>query len=83
MERLVELLEGQFVKCRDLEPSFVPWLSSFYKQYADLCPQIADASLVFTADCLNTDVIFTLDRRDFVVLRTKQGRPFRLVPESL
>ncbi len=83
IERLVGLLESGLVECYDLDAGFVPWLKSFLHQYADLAPQVADASLVYTADCLDTDSVFTLDRRDFLVFRTKHGKPFRLIPEAL
>ncbi len=53
----------------------------FVRKYGDLRPQLADASLVYLADALDTDVIFTLDRRDFTVFRNRHGKPFRLFPE--
>jgi predicted nucleic acid-binding protein len=83
VDRLVELLDSGLVQCHTIEPGFVPWLRSFLKQYADLRPQIADASLVFVADAYDTDAIFTLDRRDFHVFLNRHGKPFRLIPESL
>jgi len=40
-----------------------------------------DASVAALADRLRTDVIVTLDRRHFRVLRTKEGASFRLLPD--
>jgi hypothetical protein len=82
VQRLIGFIESGLVECRELDAKFAPWLQVFLEKYADLIPQLADASLVYTADCLDTDIVFTLDRRDFMVFRTKHGKPFRLIPES-
>src|SRR5262245_16114127 len=79
--RLIGLIEAGLIRCHDLDAAFVPWLQDFLRQYADLGPQIADASLIYVANALASDTIFTLDRRDFVVFRNSQGKPFRLLPE--
>jgi len=83
VERLVELLESGLVRCHDLDAAFPAWLKGFLRQYADLRPQIADASLVYVAGNYQTETVFTLDRRDFQVFRNLDGKQFRLVPESL
>ena len=80
MPRLLDFVSKGLVVCHHLEPAAADWLKRFLQQYADLGPQLADASLVYLADRLNTDSIFTLDRRDFTVFRSKQGKPFRLLP---
>lgn len=51
------------------------------EQYASLRPQTADAMLVYLAHREGIDTIFTLDRRDFSVYRTRAKKPFRLLPE--
>ncbi|HWO73952.1 MAG TPA: hypothetical protein VNN21_10380 [Dehalococcoidia bacterium] len=40
-----------------------------------------DASVAALADRLRTDVVVTLDRRHFGVLRTREGASFRLLPD--
>lgn len=50
------------------------------KRYRSLKPQLADLSLVCLADQMGLVTVFTLDRRDFGVYRSK-GRRFRLLPE--
>lgn len=80
---LIGLLEAGLVRCHDLDAGFPGWLKSFLHQYTDLGPQLADASLVYLAGLYNTDKVFTLDRRDFQAFRTKSGKPFRLLPETL
>src|SRR5207302_9110765 len=49
-------------------------------KYADLNLGLCDASVVATAERLETDTILTVDVRDFRVIRTAQGRAFRLLP---
>ena len=40
---------------------------------------ITDVALVFLADRLKTEHIFTVDRNDFSAYRTKQGKPFKVL----
>jgi predicted nucleic acid-binding protein len=47
---------------------------------SDLGIQLADASLVHLANREGIDTIFTLDRRDFSVMRKAGGRKLRLLP---
>jgi predicted nucleic acid-binding protein len=56
-------------RCRDL-----------IMKYADLPMDYADATLVALGEELGTNLVFTTDRRDFTVYRTKDGRPFEVVP---
>jgi hypothetical protein len=52
------------------------------ERYADQPMDYADASLVVLAEELNTNLVFTTDRRDFAVYRigTRRPRSFRVVP---
>lgn len=50
-------------------------------EYADLPMDFADATLVVLAEELNTDLVFTTDRRDFGVYRLPRGGVFRIRPE--
>jgi uncharacterized protein len=56
---------------------------SVMNSYPKLRPQLADATLVHLARREGIDAIFTLDRRDFSVLRGNRGRSFRKLPLSL
>ena len=80
-QSVLALLESGLIVCFELDPDAAEWMRAFLDRYADLRPQLADASLVYVAERLGTDVVFTLDRRDFVVFRNSSGRPFRLLPE--
>jgi predicted nucleic acid-binding protein len=50
-------------------------------QYADLPMDCADASLVVLAEELETDLVFTTDKRDFRVYRIQGRKRFRVVPD--
>jgi predicted nucleic acid-binding protein len=63
-----------------LDESDLPGVASIIFRYKNLGLQLAHASLVHLAGREGTDTVFTLDRRDFGVLRLAHGRPFRLIP---
>jgi predicted nucleic acid-binding protein len=48
--------------------------------YADVPMDFADAGLVALAEELDTNRVFTLDRRGFSVYRMRETRAFRIVP---
>jgi len=49
-------------------------------KYADLNLGLCDAAVVALAERLKIDTILTVDERHFRVIRTAQGRAFRLLP---
>ena len=49
-------------------------------KYRDRGIQLADASLVHLANREEVETMFTLDRRDFGILRRTHGKKFRLIP---
>lgn len=49
-------------------------------QYSDLPMDYADATLVVLAEELDTNLVFTTDRRDFGVYRIKGRRRFEILP---
>jgi predicted nucleic acid-binding protein len=49
-------------------------------QYADLGLGLTDASLVVLAHRYRIHDVFTLDERHFRVVKSLDGRPFRLLP---
>jgi predicted nucleic acid-binding protein len=58
-----------------------PAIADLIERYADLRLGATDASIAVLADRLETDVVVTLDRRHFGVIRTRSGRAFRIFPE--
>lgn len=51
-------------------------------RYRDQNIGVADASIVVLAQRYHTDRVLTLDRRQFRVLRTMTGDPFKLLPDE-
>lgn len=54
-------------------------MQALMERYRDLPMDLADASLVATANALERDLVFTLDR-DFYVYRRSNNQPFQVVP---
>ena len=51
------------------------------KRYEDAGLQFADAALAHLAERENIRTVFTLDRRDFSIIRLKRNRTLTLLPE--
>jgi uncharacterized protein len=49
-------------------------------KYSDLPMDFADATLVVLAEEVETDLVFTTDRRDFEIYRIKGRKQFRILP---
>lgn len=62
-------------------PDDWPLIADLVVRYADLRLSTTDASIAVLADRLATDVVVTLDRRHFAVIRSPGGRTLRLLPE--
>lgn len=79
---LLDIQEGAFV----VEPVTMADLrrcAALIEKYRDLDLGLADASVVAVAERLGTDRILTVDQRDFRVIRSARGRPFRLLPADV
>lgn len=61
-------------------PSSLRRCKALLKKYADLPMDFADATLVVLGEDLDTDLVFTTDRRDFGVYRLKGKRRFQIFP---
>ncbi|MBI1904580.1 MAG: PIN domain-containing protein [Planctomycetia bacterium] len=64
-----------------LDETSLPELATLLGKYRNLQVQLADVSLVHLAVREKIDTVFTLDRRDFSVMRGAGNRAFRLLPE--
>jgi predicted nucleic acid-binding protein len=64
-------------------PSTADWLriGDLVEQYADFPLGGTDASVAALAERLGTDLIVTVDRRHFDVLRRSDGGSFRILPD--
>ena len=81
VDHLLDLIEIGAIEVLDLDKEAVKQTRRILRRYRSLGPQLADATLVYLAERERIETIFTLDRRDFSVYRTRRGRSFRLVPD--
>ena len=78
--QLFTILQSDTIRTQGLGDRFLAWCQDFADRYADHDVQLADASLVWAAETLDLDTVFTLDRRDFSVFRTTDGRALTIIP---
>jgi predicted nucleic acid-binding protein len=78
---LGEMLDSGLVQIADLDQKAVPWIIAFLERYATAEAQLADAALMYLAEREGIDTVFTLDRRDFSIYRTTDGRALTIIPE--
>jgi uncharacterized protein len=80
VERFLSSFNGRPFQLLALTEAELPEIAAILAKYKSLGIQLADASLVHLANREGIGTIFTLDRRDFGVLRLARGRKFRLIP---
>ncbi|WP_246146892.1 type II toxin-antitoxin system VapC family toxin [Rubripirellula lacrimiformis] len=83
-EKLLDIVSSRTVLAHALDASFLNWMKPFVNRYQDQEVQIADASLVWLAEKLKTNAVFTLDRRDFSTFQIHRGyasEAFAIIPE--
>lgn len=55
-------------------------IHKFMERYQDAGVQLADASLAYIAEREDVRTVFTLDRRDFSIIRLKRNRSLTIIP---
>ena len=81
VQQLLRSIGEGFVVLLPLADSDANAIAEVMGKYADMEPQLADATLVHLAQRDSIETIFTLDRRDFSVYRSRRKRAFRILPE--
>jgi uncharacterized protein len=76
---LADVQEGAFV-IESVTLADLRRCAALIEKYRNLDLGLADASVVAVAERLGTNRILTVDQRDFRVIRSVRGRPFRLLP---
>jgi predicted nucleic acid-binding protein len=64
----------------DLEDADLARISDLFDQYADACLGFVDTSIIAIAERLGVTRIFTLDRRDFSIVRPRHVEAFEILP---
>lgn len=80
VSQLLGMIETGVVECLDLSAAAAEWIRVEMERYADLQSQLADVSLLYLAQQMGLNDVFTLDRRDFLVYRNSRGQGFVLHP---
>jgi len=79
-QRLLAGFDTGLLSLAVLDEAAAAWIARFMHQYSDLPAQLADAALMYLAERDGVGTVFTLDRRDFSVYRTCDGRALTLLP---
>ena len=64
-----------------LDSSSLKEIAAIMRRYEDSGIQLADAALAHLAEREDIRTVFTLDRRDFSIIRLKRNRTLKLLPE--
>jgi uncharacterized protein len=81
LQKLFHSFDGGLFALFTLDAKDLPAVAALMKRYADSRIQFADAALVHLAERENIRTVFTLDRRDFSIIRLKRNRAIKLIPE--
>lgn len=81
LQRLMTGEESGLIRLLPLGDDALSELASIAKRFKTLRLQVADMSLVLLAERQELTTIFTLDRRDFEVVRKKSSHEIVLLPE--
>jgi predicted nucleic acid-binding protein len=77
---LMSSFQGRPFELLALDEADLSGIAVILAKYEGSGIQLADASLVHLANREGIETIFTLDRRDFGVLRRARGKKFRIIP---
>jgi len=80
IRKLLASFHGRPYELMALGETDLPGITAILGKYEALRIQLADASLVHLANREGIETMFTLDRRDFGVLRLAHGKKLRLIP---
>jgi len=81
MDRIADAQAAGLFAILPLEADCLKDIAAIMRRYEAARLQLADAALTHLADRENIRTVFTLDRRDFSIVRLKRNRSLRLIPE--
>jgi len=81
LDRLAEVHSGGMFGLLPLDGDDLPAIATIMRRYEDARIQLADAALAHLAEREDIRTVFTLDRRDFSIIRLKRNRALRLIPD--
>ena len=80
IRKLLSSFHGRPFELLPLGETDLPAIAAVLAKYEALRIQIADAALLHLANREGIETMFTLNRRDFGVLRLAHGKKLRLIP---
>ncbi|MEX0726807.1 MAG: PIN domain-containing protein [Planctomycetaceae bacterium] len=83
LQQLYGSVESGLLQIAHLPESSLAEVAKLQKRFQSLQPQLADLTLLFVAEHETCPAIFTLDRRDFVVMQKKSRSSLVLLPEAI
>ena len=81
LDRIASAHSAGMFEILPLENGSLPEIAAIMSRYEDAGIQLADAALAYLADRENIRTVFTLDRRDFSIIRLKRNRTLKIIPE--
>ncbi|HEU5117400.1 MAG TPA: PIN domain-containing protein [Isosphaeraceae bacterium] len=81
LDRISEAHAAGLFEIHPLDNGALSEIAGIMRRYEDTGLQLADAALAYIAEHEGIRTVFTLDRRDFLILRLKRGRSLRLIPD--
>lgn len=80
LQRLMAGFASKLLCFAALETADLPEIDAILRKYRSLGLQIADAAILHLAQREAIQTVFTLDRRDFSIVRLNSGKKLRLIP---
>jgi predicted nucleic acid-binding protein len=81
LDRIAEAHAAGMFDFLPLEGDSLSDIAAIMRRYEDSGIQLADAALAHLAERENIRTVFTLDRRDFSIIRLKRNRTLKIIPE--
>jgi hypothetical protein len=81
LDRIADAHSAGIFQISELGGDDLAEIAAIMRRYENIGLQLADAALVHLADREGIRTVFTLDRRDFSIIRLKRNRVLRLIPE--
>lgn len=83
VEALLTSFQSGFLSFLPLQEADLQGIQAIQKRFDDQSFDLADVCLMHLAEREGIDTVFTLDRRDFGIYRTAEGKALRLWPANI
>lgn len=81
LDRIADAHSAGVFEILPLDAEALGAIAAIMRRFEDSGLQFADAALIHLAQLHGIRTVFTLDRRDFSIVRLKRNRALRLIPE--